>query len=350
MLKALERFGRTLLLKFLNRHRLKEAGLQDTPRSILVIRTDPRVGNVIMLTAFLKEIHIAFPEAKLTLLGPSKAQMLLAQFPIVHALWPFNKKNFLGEDGWFATLTRLKEHQFDLIIDASNPTNPSTTQTLLTLYGRAPHTLSFGRPESKSAYTLVAEPLSAQTHENIQRVQLLSPLGYTTSSPQLPDLSHLVATPSPSIETWIHNEALEDFIVINIGARLVEKQLQAKDYRDLIQSLETLKLEVVLSYGPSELSLAEQASQDTSARLAPKTDLLELATLFHRARAVVTCDTGPMHLAVALGTPTCGIFVSTSPERYGYASAGHTRLDARKGFGADLLDAVTQWVTALVQA
>jgi ADP-heptose:LPS heptosyltransferase len=132
-------------------------------------------------------------------------------------------------------------------------------------------------------------------------------------------------------------------VAINIGARLQEKQLEASDYHEIIQALEMLKLRVVLTYGPSERPLAEQSAQNTSAKLAPKTDLLELAALFHQARAVITCDTGPMHLAVALGSPTCGIFVSTPPERYGYQGKGHTCVDARNGFNAEAQGLVSNW-------
>jgi len=302
-----------------------------------------------MLTAFLKELQLAFPKSRTTLLGPAKAKILLTDAPTLSELWSFNKKNVLGDDGWLTTIRRLRQTHFDLIIDASNPTSPSSTQTLLTLSGRASQTLSFGRPGEKSAYTLTAEPLPSQTHENLQRVQLLRPLGYETNEPQLPDLRHLTKRPSPTIGAWLEQNALQTFVVINIGARLQEKQLQASDYRQIIQSLEVPKLKVVLTYGPSELSLAESAAEDTSAKLAPKTNLLELAALFHQARAVITCDTGPMHLAVAVGTPTCGIFVSTPPERYGYQGQDHTRVDARDGFSAEVKDLVSSWCATLLE-
>ena len=299
-----------------------------------------------MLTAFLKEIQLAYPKARLTLLGPAKAKTLLEGSPMLTSLWCFNKKHFVGDDGWFQTLKRLKRHKFELIIDASNPTSPSTTQTILSLLGNAPHKLGFGNESAKSAYTLTAQPLSADEHENLQRVQLLTALGYSPSSPQLPDLSHLTKVPQPKIENWLASEGIRSFIVLNIGARLKEKQLDSNDYREIIDTITGLERDVVLTFGPSELDLAEKARQGTSARLAPRTNLLELAALFHRADSVVTCDTGPMHLAVALNTPTCGIFVSTSPQRYGYQTDRHTSFDARQGLKDDIKRALPDWVTS----
>jgi ADP-heptose:LPS heptosyltransferase len=81
------------------------------------------------------------------------------------------------------------------------------------------------------------------------------------------------------------------------------------------------------------------------AELAPPTGLTDLADLMHCARAVVSCDTGPMHLAVAVGTPTCGVFVSTDPSRYGYAEAPNLVLDVRS---APLdVGPVEQWLRGL---
>ena len=103
MLKALEHIGRRLLLRLLGSRRLTAASQLDEPRSILVIRIDPRVGNVVMLTAFLDELHRAYPSADVTLLGPSKGQALLANAPYLSTFWAFNKKRITGQDGWLRT-------------------------------------------------------------------------------------------------------------------------------------------------------------------------------------------------------------------------------------------------------
>jgi ADP-heptose:LPS heptosyltransferase len=54
--------------------------------------------------------------------------------------------------------------------------------------------------------------------------------------------------------------------------------------------------------------------------------LKQLAALFERASAVVSTDTGPMHLAVAMGTPVVALFGPTSPGRTGPHGDGHTVL------------------------
>ena len=344
MLKAIEHIGRRLLLRLLGSRRLIAASHLDAPRSILVIRIDPRVGNVVMLTAFLDELHRAYPSADVTLLGPSKGQALLANAPYLSTFWAFNKKRLSGQDGWLRTLKRLRQKRFDLIIDAANPTSPSTTQSILALTGNAPTRLGFQPPNGQSPYELSAPPLAnEESHENLQRLQLLKALGHTVVSPRLPDLSHVVTPQRQRITAWLEATEINTFTILNIGARLSEKQLSSSDYRSIIQALEEAAKSVIVTFGPSEESLAQQSASGTGAILGPATTLVELADLFHRADAVVSCDTGPMHLAVAVGSPTCGIFVATSPERYGYQGEGHCRLDARSGLNTDHLEAIKEW-------
>ena len=73
-------------------------------------------------------------------------------------------------------------------------------------------------------------------------------------------------------------------------------------------------------WGPGE----EELARATGARLAPRTDLRELAQLLRDARLVVGGDTGPLHLAAALGTRVIGLYGPTNPARNGpYGQPGH---------------------------
>jgi heptosyltransferase-1 len=65
--------------------------------------------------------------------------------------------------------------------------------------------------------------------------------------------------------------------------------------------------------------MARQIRDGSSARaiLAPPTDLHELAALLSRAALMIANDTGPLHLAAALGTPSLGLFGPTRAARNG---------------------------------
>jgi lipopolysaccharide heptosyltransferase I len=75
----------------------------------------------------------------------------------------------------------------------------------------------------------------------------------------------------------------------------------------------------VVTWGPGEEGLADAvvaASGKTATRCFPTT-LLEYVEVARRARIVVAADTGPLHLACAVGTPVVGLFGPTDPARNG---------------------------------
>jgi len=83
---------------------------------------------------------------------------------------------------------------------------------------------------------------------------------------------------------------------------------------------------VVFTGGPGDRAAVGRiaAGMDRPARdLAGRTSLRELAALYRRARCVISTDTGPMHLAAAVGTPTVALFGPTAPWRTGPCGPGH---------------------------
>ena len=88
-------------------------------------------------------------------------------------------------------------------------------------------------------------------------------------------------------------------------------------FRELAKRLGDVALAV---WGPGE----EELAKTTGARLAPRTNLRELAHLLRDAALVVGGDTGPLHLAAALGTPVVGLYGPTNPARNGpYGQLGN---------------------------
>lgn len=69
----------------------------------------------------------------------------------------------------------------------------------------------------------------------------------------------------------------------------------------------------VVAWGPGERHLADAIGGD----IAPETDLRELAALLGSAAAVVGADTGPIHLAAAMGVKVVGLYAPTDPRRNG---------------------------------
>jgi ADP-heptose:LPS heptosyltransferase len=112
-------------------------------------------------------------------------------------------------------------------------------------------------------------------------------------------------------------------VLLHPGGGWSSKLWPAERYGELAARLAARGLPAVVSWGPGEEALARTVVDASGgvARAAPPATLLELAALARASRAVVAADTGPLHLACALGTPAVALFGPTDPARNGPWSA-----------------------------
>ncbi len=102
----------------------------------------------------------------------------------------------------------------------------------------------------------------------------------------------------------------EDRIVLIPSAGRPEKEWPLDHFRELAKRIGSKPLAV---WGPGE----RERAAEIGAELAPRTNLRELARLLRDASVVIGGDTGPLHLAAALGTRVVGLYGPTNPARNG---------------------------------
>ena len=127
-----------------------------------------------------------------------------------------------------------------------------------------------------------------------------------------------------------------DLVVLNPGGGWPEKLWPAASFGALARGLRDRGLRPLVSWGPGEEPLAERvvaASAGAASRSFPTT-LRGFTELARRARLVVAGDTGPLHLACAVGTPVVGLFGPTDPARNGPFSPADVVLRAPSAPGA----------------
>jgi ADP-heptose:LPS heptosyltransferase len=107
--------------------------------------------------------------------------------------------------------------------------------------------------------------------------------------------------------------------ILNPGGGWAGKLWPAERFGELAKGLRALGLEPLVTWGPGEQGLADRvvAASGGAARRSFETTLVDYVELARRARIVVAADTGPMHLACAVGTPVVALFGPTDPRRNG---------------------------------
>jgi ADP-heptose:LPS heptosyltransferase len=130
----------------------------------------------------------------------------------------------------------------------------------------------------------------------------------------------LPAEEAPALRQVLAREGIGDFCLVSPGGGWKSKCWPPERYGALCAELwRRLSVRVVVNAGPGEEDLARAviAAAAAASPLLFSPSLRGLATLLGLARLVVAADTGPLHLAAALGTPVVALFGPTDPARNG---------------------------------
>jgi heptosyltransferase-1 len=114
----------------------------------------------------------------------------------------------------------------------------------------------------------------------------------------------------------LKDRGMQNFVLLNPGAGWGAKQWPAERYGEVAQQLAEDGVKSLINFGPGEEDLARAVEVGGAAEPITRS-LTQLIALTRRASLFIGGDTGPMHLAAALGIPVVGIFGPTNPARNG---------------------------------
>jgi lipopolysaccharide heptosyltransferase I len=235
-----------------------------------------------------------------------------------------------------AVARRLGADHFDVAIDLQGLLKSAVVAALT----RAPLRVGFDVRRSRELSALfttrrVTPPASAR-HVVDQYLALLSPLG--VREPVLEFNLPWDADAESRMDAFFHRSGLKAggrVVALNPGAGRPDKRWPAERFAALASRIvDEAGAAVVIVWGPGEEPLARAivgSLAGTPAALAPRTGLVELVAVLRRVSVVVSGDTGPIHVAAALGTPCVGLYGPTSAERNGPYGRRHRTLAAPDG-------------------
>jgi heptosyltransferase III len=275
-------------------------------RTVLVVRTDDRVGNALLTLPLVRALQAALPRASVDLLLAARRAHVAEGLPGLRVIG-FEKR--AGPLRYFRFLRGLRA-RYDVVFDAAHWHAFSLTSALLSRWAARRWLVGTDRGPSRLMYCATA-PLPEQgTPDVLAKLALGAPLGLRLSP--APMETALGRGPSP---------VAGRYAALNPGARKRDHRWPPAGFASLARGLKSaIGLGSIVFWGPGEEALAREvvAAAGGAAELAPPTDLDQLAAAFRAAALVVTNDTGPMHLAVACGAPVIAVFLDHAGLRWAH--------------------------------
>jgi lipopolysaccharide heptosyltransferase II len=295
----------------------------------LVIRTD-RIGDVILSTPVLEAIKSRFPESHLAMLVSLYAQEVVKNNPYLDdVIIDDHKDRHKGIRGFFMLVKEIKGRKFDVGILL----RPTFRLALLLFFAGIKYRIGTGYRFYQIFFNqkIYVHRRINLRHEAEYNLNLLHPLGIRPQkiSPKV----HL----SPEQKEFAH-QILDEFkitpedvvVAIHPGSGNSSLNLPAKRFAQVADKLvEKINAKIIFTGTQKEKGLVDfikKNMEHTAIDITGRTNLRQLAAVLKNCDVVVSNSTGPMHLAVALGTPTVAIFCpifAAGPIRWGPYGEGH---------------------------
>lgn len=276
---------------------------------VLVVK--PRaIGDVLLSTSVLPNLRREFPDAQIDFLVESFASPVLEGNPHIDNVVTYNTRT----DSSLSIISKVRKRRYDLVMDLF--ANPRTA--IITLFSGARYRVGFPFKWRRIAYNIIVTPRSGEVHNVEFNLDAVRRLGFE-AGPAKPCFC-LDAKSIKFGETFVEQNGLRagEFFAINIGGGWNIKRWPVEKFIDLCAMISgRLNRKVVVLYGPSEVEEAVRISRASGALFAPQTSLRQMGAILKLSKALVTNDSGPMHIAAALGVPTLAIFGPTSPHLQG---------------------------------
>lgn len=298
----------------------------EKPR-ILITRLSA-VGDCIHTMPLIGALRDRYPDAWIGWAVQAGPATLLEGYPGLDEIVVVNRDWLKSLSEVRALGRRLRALRIDVALDPQSLTKSS----LLGWLSGAPIRIGFDRPQGRELSLLLNNVRVAPTQEHVVRrylelVQRLTGIVEPAVRFQLPRRD------PGMLQDFVRRTHLgQGYAVLNPGAGWDSKLWLPRRFAQVAKHLGACHRlpSVVVWAGDRERQWAEQivARSGGHAWLAPPTSLPELAELMRGARLCVAADTGPLHLAAAVGTPCVGLYGTTRPERCGPYGRQHRTVQA----------------------
>jgi len=282
------------------------------------------LGDVVHAIPVAAALRRAFPDARIDWLVSAKHREILDLVPVIDRRLVINDRgDASGGTSLLAAIRELRRSRYDVAIDLQG----LIKSAVLARASGAPRVVGFSSRYARERaarlfYTDAYDPGRGGLYDPREtrhvvdiNLGLLSVLGITAPVREFP-----IEDVDSDAARAMREQTGGRYALLNPGAAWPNKRWPPSRLAAIARELRARHgLMSVVLWGPGEEALAAEvvAGADGGAVMSPKTSIADLVALARRAALMVSGDTGPTHIAAALGTPIVGIYGPTRPARNG---------------------------------
>ena len=291
----------------------------DFTLKILILKPSS-LGDVVQALPVLRLLKLHFPQSEIHWWIDSTFRSLLEADPDLSGIVLFERRRWSSPRHWdelLASIRQMRAMKFDWVIDLQGLARSGLFAWLAN--GGVSIGLDDNREGARGFYDFAVPRPGFHAHAVDWYLEVLRFLGV----PVRRDFTWLPARPDAAAavkEKWRPDSAR--WIVLHPGARWSNKRWPAEHFAELVRLLardyEDVKFAIL--GGKNEAPLGESIARAAPNRcldLTGRTSLPEMTEWVRLGELTVTNDTGPMHVAAALGKPVVALFGPTEPRRTG---------------------------------
>jgi ADP-heptose:LPS heptosyltransferase len=313
-------------------------GNVDQPLTILVNRLS-HIGDCILTLPMLHRIKQVQPNSRIVWAVESPTQQLLSLVPTIDRIVKI-PRGWVGKPSQWKALRsefRQADGRCEKIDIAFDPQGITKSAGLGWLSGAKKRVGIKGRWGRELSPWLNNRLVKTESSHIVDRsLELVNAcFSDAASSDVVLDLP-VCEVAQHSVDQWLQGTAetsdfqSSDFCLINPGASWASKRWEVDRFGEVAQQMKSRfgVSSVVVWAGKEEQMMAERVVEVSqgSATMAAPTTLRELAALAKRAKFFIGGDTGPMHIAAAVGTSCVGLYGTTRPEESGAYGPQHVHV------------------------
>lgn len=269
------------------------------------------VGDAVLAIPAMKAIRQRFPEAEITLLVRPWVAGVFTSAPFIDNVWSEPRPSGLRD--WVRLARRIREKHFDMALLFPN----SFESAAMLFLGRVPQRVGYATDGRSWMLTQSLKPSSEKRHQIHYYLDLASAVSAVISHPSI-EIEANAEEKSQARKLLASAGIAPDrrFLVLNPGAAYGSAKRWGEDrFAEAGDALASeLEIDVAIIGSEKERSIAERIQGRMKSRIAVlngRTSLETLIGVISESTLVLTNDSGPMHIAAALGVPTVAVFGPT---------------------------------------